>query len=349
MKGTGWRRAWPLLLLGLLLAVALFVVASPGRILELAAQARLTGLAAAFLVTAAVAALRGVRLCVVVGPSLGTLRALGVHAVTQFAISVVPMHLGEAAILPLLHRAGVLGLLRGLSIILTVRLLDLLALLAWATVAGAWVGARGSTAGLLLVTLAVVILAAAALGERLLELLARRFRHASPRRRRVLGKLGRVRAELRQLVATPGRAVAAITLSFATWGGVWLATLLLLRAMGLHWPAASVLWGTLGATVGAALPVNAAGNFGTLEAGWAAALAALGIPTSEALAAGFATHAWSLAFNALLAVVAAPLLPLSPKRARRVPAPRREPPVGSEHPAPGGATPPRPRDATGGR
>lgn len=316
MKGAGWRRAWPLLLLGLLLAVALFVVASPGRILELAAQARPAGLAAAFLVTAAVAVLRGLRLKVVVGPSLGTFRALGVHAVTQFATSVVPMRLGEAAILPLLHRAGVPGLLRGLSVAFTLRLLDLLALLAWATVAGAWIGARGSAAGLLLAMLVVAMAAAAALGQRLLGLAARRFRHASPRRRRVLRQLLRVRAEVRRLVATPGRAAAAIGLSLAAWGGVWWVTLLLLRAMDLRWPAASVLWGTLGATVGAALPFNAVGNFGTLEAGWTAALAALGIPAGEALAAGFATHAWSLAFNAVLAVAAAPLVPLYPKRER---------------------------------
>ena len=349
MKRASWRRGWPLLLVGLLLAGGLLTVADPGRIVDLAAAARPGGLAAAFLVTAVVAALRGVRLRVVVGPSLGTLRALGVHAVTQFATSVVPMRLGEAAILPLLHRAGVPGLLRGLSVVLTVRLLDLLALLAWATATGVWVGARGSTAGLLLVTSAVVILAAAALGERLLGLLARRFRHASPRRRRLLRQLLRVRAELRQLIATPGRAAAAITLSLASWGGVWLATLLLLRAMGLRWPAASVLWGTLGATVGATLPVNAVGNFGTLEAGWAAALAALGIPTTEALAAGFATHAWSLAFNAVLAVAAAPLVPLYPTRERTARAPRREPPAGREHPAPRGATPPQPLDAAGGR
>lgn len=316
MRKADWRRAWPLLLLGLLLAVALFVVASPGRVVDLAAQARPAGLAAAFAVTTAVAALRGVRLRVVVGPSLGTSRALGVHAVTQFATSVVPMRLGEAAILPLLHRAGVPGILRGLSVAFTVRLLDLMALLAWATVAGAWVGMHGSVAGLLLAALVLAIVAVAALGQRVLALAARRGRHASRRRRRVLRQALRVRSELRRLVATPGRAAAAVALSLAAWGGVWWLTVLLLRAMELSWPAASVLWGTLGATLGAALPINAVGNFGTLEAGWTAALTAMGIPAGQALAAGFATHAWSLVFNTVLAAAAAPLALRSDRKAR---------------------------------
>ncbi|MEP0773780.1 MAG: flippase-like domain-containing protein, partial [Acidobacteriota bacterium] len=304
MKRVDRQRAWPLLLLGLVLAVGLLAVARPQHVVQLAIRAQPSGLAAAFAVTAAVAALRGLRLKVVVGRSLGALRALAVHAVTQFAAAVVPMRLGEAATLPLLHRAGVPGLLRGVSVVVTVRLLDLLALLVWATVAGLWLGARGALAGTALVIVAATVLAVAAVVQRFLAAAARRYRHASPRWRRVLRQALQVRAELKRLVATPGRAAAAMALSLAAWGGVWWVTVLLLRAMGLVWPAATVLWGTLGATLGAALPLNAVGNFGTLEAGWTAALTALGIPASQALAAGFATHAWSLLFNAALAAAA---------------------------------------------
>ncbi len=314
MTDARWRRAWPLLVLGLLLAVALFLMASPNRVFVLASRAHPAGLAAAFVATATVAVLRGLRLRVVVGPALTISQALGVHTVTQLATSVVPMRLGEAAILPLLHRAGVPGLLRGLSVALTVRLLDLLSLLAWTTVAGAWIGSRRSAAGFLLAALVVITVAAAALGQRLVGWAVRRFRRASRRRRRVLRQLLRVRVELRRLVATPSRAGGALALSLAAWGGVWLVTLLLLRAMDMRWPAATVLWGTLGATAGAALPLNAVGNFGTLEAGWTAALAAVGVPAGEALSAGFATHAWSLLFNVVLAVTTTPVLLLHRRR-----------------------------------
>lgn len=307
MKPIARQRAWPLLLLGLVLAAGLLAVARPQRVLELAIRAQPSGLAAAFAVTAAVAVLRGLRLKVVVGRSLGALRALAVHAVTQFSAAVVPMRLGEAAILPLLHRAGVPGLLRGVSVVVTVRLLDLLALLVWVTVAGLWLGTRGALAGMVLVVVTAAALAVAALAQKLLAATARRYRHGSPRWRRGLRQALQVRAELKRLAATPGRAAAAMALSLAAWGGVWWLTVLLLRAMGLAWPAVTVLWGTLGATLGAALPLNAVGNFGTLEAGWTAALTALGIPPGQALAAGFATHAWSLLFNAALAAAAVPL------------------------------------------
>lgn len=296
-----------MLVLGLVLAVGLLAVARPRHVVQLATRAQPSGLVAALAVTAAVAALRGLRLKLVVGRSLGWLRALAVHAVTQFAAAVVPMRLGEAAILPLLHRAGVPGLLRGVSVVVTVRLLDLLALLVWATVAGLWLGARGALAGTVLVIVGATALALAALAQKLLAAASRRYRHASPRWRRVLRQALEVRTELRRLAATPGRAAAALALSLAAWGGVWWVTVLLLRAMGLAWPAVTVLWGTLGATLGALLPLNAIGNFGTLEAGWTAALTALGIPASQALAAGFATHAWSLLFNAALAAAAVPL------------------------------------------
>ncbi len=308
------RRAWPLLVFGLLLAAGLLAVARPQRVVQLATGAQPSGLAAAFVVTAAVAALRGLRLKVVVGRSLDSLRALAVHAVTQFSAAVVPMRLGEAAILPLLHRAGVPGLLRGVSVAVTVRLLDLLALLVWATIAGVWLGARGVLAGMVLVIAVATVLGVAALAQKLLAAAAGRYRHASPRWRRVLRQALQVRAELKRLAATPGRAAAAMALSLAAWGGVWGVTVLLVQAMGLTWPAASVLWGTLGATLGAALPINAVGNFGTMEAGWTAALTALGIPADQALAAGFATHAWSLVFNAALAAAAVPLS-LRPPRA----------------------------------
>lgn len=307
MTRPWWRGAWLTLLLGTALAALLLAVARPAHILELATQARPELLLAAFGGAATVTAVRGLRLRVVVGAALSTRRALGVHAVSQFAMSVLPLRLGEAAILPLLHRAGVHGLLRGLSFAFTVRLLDLVAVLAWATVAGVWLGVRGSCTGPLLAAVALTVAAGAALGERLLLRLAQRRRRGPPLGRRVLRQALQVRGELRRLMATPGRAVAALALSLAAWGGVWWVTVLLLRAMDLSWPAAIVLWGTLGATAGAALPINAVGNFGSLEVGWTAALAAVGIPAGQALAAGFATHAWSLAFNAALAAAGAPV------------------------------------------
>ncbi len=47
-----------------------------------------------------------------------------------------------------------------------------------------------------------------------------------------------------------------------------------------------------------------------MEAGWTAAMAPFALPTAEVVAAGFATHLWSVLFALLLALVAVPFLSL---------------------------------------
>jgi uncharacterized membrane protein YbhN (UPF0104 family) len=139
---------------------------------------------------------------------------------------------------------------------------------------------------------------------------ARRWRRAGGVRRRTLRQLLQVRRELREAARSPLRAAGALLLSVAVWGGIWLYTTALVRAMGLTWPAAAVLLGVVGGAVGGALPVNALGSFGTQEAGWTAALAAVGVPAADALAAGFAAHLFSLTFNAVLGALGAACLAL---------------------------------------
>lgn len=332
-----------------MLALALLAAARPARVVELLAGSQPRGVAAAFVVATLVAAARGVRLRVVVGGSLSLRHALGVQAVSQLATAVVPLRLGEAALLPLLHRAGVRGVLRALSFALTVRLLDLVALVAWAAVAGMWVGARGRPMALVLTGLAASLGVVVVLAQRGLALAVQRWRRAAPRWRRLLRQALKARGEFRRLMTSPGRAAAAVALSLAAWTGVWWETVILLRAMDLFWPPASVLWGTLGATLGAALPLNAVGNFGTLEAGWTAALASLGIPPGQALAAGFATHTWSLTFNLVLAALAVPLLHPMASASASFPAPesrRGAGPDGRGQPAP---PPPPPSQPSPGR
>ncbi len=66
--------------------------------------------------------------------------------------------------------------------------------------------------------------------------------------------------------------------------------------------------GVIGAGLGSLLPVNIVGSFGSQEAGWTAALAGVGVEPRAALAAGFACHLWSLAFNVVLGLAGAAAL-----------------------------------------
>jgi uncharacterized membrane protein YbhN (UPF0104 family) len=52
------------------------------------------------------------------------------------------------------------------------------------------------------------------------------------------------------------------------------------------------------------LPFNVFGNLGTLEAGWTAALTALGVPLQVAAATGVAAHLWGLIFAAFFGLAA---------------------------------------------
>lgn len=302
--------AWLLAALGLALASLLVALARPAAILALLQRSSLTGVAAAFLLAAVVLVLRGARLAVLVGSELPAPRAIGVMGVVSAAAAALPLRAGDLSLIPMLRVAGVRGAVRGLSFLLMLRILDVLALLGWVLVAAALLGRAYGWPALPLAAIPLATMAAVPLALRALKRLAPAWRRGGGARRRLLAQLLHVRRDLRHSLRSPARAAAALALSAGIWGGVWLLTLVLVRAMGLIWPAPAVLLGVLGATLGAAMPLNAVGNFGTLEAGWSAALASLGLPATEAVAAGFATHLWSLLFNALLGACCAVALAL---------------------------------------
>ncbi|MDD5562252.1 MAG: lysylphosphatidylglycerol synthase domain-containing protein [Thermoanaerobaculaceae bacterium] len=298
---TGRRRAsWWLGGAGLALALALLGAAEPREVVALAAHARWPYLAAAFALTCVLTAVRGLRLRLLAGRELRPLRAAEVAAAAQLANAALPLRLGELAMVPLLQAAGVPGTVRGLSVLVVVRVVDLLALVAWAALAGGLAGGSPAAAVVTLVLLAGILAAGWAAGVRTLRRLALAWRRRPGWRRRSLAQLLRVRRELRRLARSPLRGGAVAALSVAVWGGIWGVTWALVRAIGLDWAPLPLLVGVVGAGVGSSLPVNFVGSFGSQEAGWTAALAGVGVEPRAALAAGFACHLWSLVFTLAL-------------------------------------------------
>ena len=298
---TARRRAsWWLGAGGLALAVALLLAAEPREVVALALRARWPHLCLAFAFTCATVALRGLRLRLLAGSELRIGRSLPVAAAAQLATAALPLRLGELAMVPLLQAAGVPGALRGLSVLVLVRVLDLLALLAWTALAAGLAGGSPAAAAFTMVLLGGLLWLAWAAGARGLRRLAGSWRSRAGWRRRVLSQLLRARRELARLARSPLRGTAVAGLSLAVWGAIWGATWALVRGIGLAWPALPLLVGVVGAGLGASLPVNFVGNFGSQEAGWAAALAGVGVAPRAALAAGFACHLWNLAFTLVL-------------------------------------------------
>lgn len=304
------RRLLPALaaLGGAALLGATLWAARPGQVLELARRTSPQSLAAAFGWATLVLLLRGVRLALLAGGRLGVGRASAVIAASQLPVTVLPMRLGELAFFPALRAAGVRGGVRGLGFLVLTRALDISGLLLWALAVGLWMRVPGLAAAAMLAAGAagaVYLLLRASGAARRLLLRARRGRAW---RKHILRQGIRVRREFLRIARSPWRAAAVAACSLGTWGGIWQLTVALLRGMGLAWPADSILLGVVGAAMGASIPLNAVGSFGTQEAGWAAALATLGVPAPAALAAGFASHSWSVAFAALHCLAAVPFL-----------------------------------------
>jgi uncharacterized membrane protein YbhN (UPF0104 family) len=291
------RASWWLAALGATLAVGLFLVAEPATVLELAARTRPGYLLVAFLGTLVLVVIRGARLSLLAGRALPTTRGAAVAAAAQLASGVLPLRLGELALVPLLQAAGLPGAIRGLSLLVLVRVLDLGTLLVWAVVAAAVIGRSLAVAVMGLVILLLGFPLGAAIALRWLRRVARTWRRRQGWRRRLVLQLLRVRSELTLAARSPVRAWGSVVLSLSVWGAIWGVTLALLRGMGLSWPPGPVLLGVVGAAVGASLPVNSVGNFGTQEAGWAAALAGAGVGAQQALAAGFACHLVALVLS----------------------------------------------------
>lgn len=297
---AGGTRPIALGLGGLALAVALVAVARPERVVDLVRSAEPRGIGIALLWAAAVLLARSIRLAVLLAPALSMSRATAVVAVSQCAASILPLRLGELALPPLLEIAGIRGLVRGFAYAVLVRLLDAVALVLWALIAVVAAGTSVLTGAALAVALAGAV-AMVLVAFRMLPGLARRWRGRGRWPRTVLRQLLQVRRELRTLHRAPLRTATALLTSVAVWGGLWGLTASLLTAMQRQWPGPAVLAGVIGAAIGSSLPINAVGSFGSLEAGWTAAAAAFGIPAGQALADGFATHLWSLAFSLFFA------------------------------------------------
>jgi len=273
-------------------------LAGAAQVLRLVRSTRPAGIAAAGALYLLVSVLRGARLAVLTSLPVG--RAVLMSTAAQAAVQTVPVRMGELALPALLKRHSKVPLARGMGILLTVRALDLAGIGTWAGAAiGLHWGAERPVilaASIALVLPLVLLPTLAAIGDRLMvRCIAPRGHHG----RRWARRARRLRSTLDELRGRSGRLAAAMLLTLVIWGGIWTIIRVLLWAIGFSWPLDVVIVGTSAATVATLVPVNVLGNIGTLEAGWTAGFAALGIPVETAAATGVAIHLWSL----LVAVV----------------------------------------------
>jgi uncharacterized protein (TIRG00374 family) len=289
----------------LALVGAVLILAKPASVWSLLRSSDPTLLVVAAVMAGAALAMRGVRLVALLpGHGLGLGRATMVAAAAQAAALFAPARIGELALPWLLRRATGRDLAAGVGTLLATRALDLGALGCWAgwAVLAIW----GWTEPLALAAAAALVIPPLMLPATLRLVDRAALRCLAPRagrRRRWAHRSRRLRRGVGELQARPWRLATAVAASLAMWAFLWALAWFLLAAMGYRWPAAEVVAGSAAASLSNLLPVNVIGNLGTLEAGWVAAFAALGVPIDVAAATGLASHLWALVFAALYGVL----------------------------------------------
>ncbi len=250
--------------------------------------------------------LRGLRLSLLLPPGmLHPIKAVPVAAVAQAAAMFVPARVGELALPWLLKRNVGRDGASGVATLLVARTLDTAALGAWAGVAILFRWGLGAplalaAAGALLLPVLVLPAFVASLDR----WVASRQNGWGPSGRTWADRLHRVRAGLDDARTRPLRLTAAAVACLGSWAFQWTLAWFLLAAMGFRWPVWDVVTGSAVASVSNLLPLNVIANFGTLEAGWTAAFAAMGVDVDVAAATGLACHIWALIFAALFGALA---------------------------------------------
>jgi uncharacterized protein (TIRG00374 family) len=228
---------------------------------------------------------------------------------------IFPMRSGELSLVYLLRKFHKTEIGSGMGILLLVRLFDLIALALCLSAGLVLVGSGGNKATgpwlvvvpvLLGVMITVISLTAGRWWRtlvRLLSLFCERTRIRDKSWCKVffvwMDEIGLVLESSKRLTFS----VRLLVTSLASWLFLFFSVWLLLQAVGItRFSYPEVVIGSTGAAITSALPVNAIGNFGTLQVGWTVGFSALGMSADEGIASGFAIHIFILIFSSILAL-----------------------------------------------
>jgi uncharacterized membrane protein YbhN (UPF0104 family) len=243
-------------------------------------------------------------------------RLFAVVALHQFLNHVLPARLGEAGFPLLLKRYSDVPTASAVSVLLMVRLQEMLVLALMVLVATPLFFTFRQSAAVpwvpIVITCAfaaiavIVISAGAPHASRLCRrMLDRQLTAGTSGRARWLERFHGFSLQLERELATPGPRGRRVV-SFILTAFVWLLTFLLfhqvLQMSGFPVPFTGTVIAASMASLTHILPVNTFGSFGSLEAGWTLGLSLVGIDVKGALATGFVAHVLVLLFLIVLSV-----------------------------------------------
>jgi hypothetical protein len=228
----------------------------------------------------------------------------------SLATQILPLKLGEFTYVYLLNRDRRASLSAGLSSLLIVRLLDLLAIGLLFILVSLVLGLSASTElsrYFTAVLVFIALLAAAILsllivsrcGEKLLDsFFALPWLPQMPLLVRIHAGLTALFNELARY--TNAEILEWMFISLMEWFVNYYAFHILLQGIGLAPTFYTTVITVTFAALTSVLPFNSFGSFGTLEAGWAAGMILMGYPRQVAISSGFAAHLLTMAYMILL-------------------------------------------------
>lgn len=237
---------------------------------------------------------------------------LGIAAVHNFMLRILPLRTGEISYGLLVRKVGAGAVGDSLVSLLLLRLLDatMVVLIFGVTLAlnsAAYLG--DADRSLLLaggfVALCVLILVLfrrlLALGAWLVAGAARLL--AAPRWRRLHDPLRRIEATLRGYTRlTPALVVKQMLFTLGIWVSFFALVHLMLLALHIPTSLDRTILGGSAASASSFIPVGGIGTFGVLETGWALGFSLVGVDSSTAVASGFGFSLLTFAYGGLFAL-----------------------------------------------
>lgn len=309
--------------LGITAALVFFLVhfIDPVQLSEMLARTRLDLCLAGLGLWVALYAARTVRFKLL-APRTPWLTMYCIASLHNFLLRFMPMRTGELSWAFLVRRAGGASLGESLLNLVLIRVLDILCVLVFFSLAlvadqmsGQGIYTGDSEAGLqlavgatVLVVLLVLMLrrflrVGVALGERVLDLTGLGQRPALAR------AWEKVKRAVEGFSTVKPRVVwLATAASLVVWVLMYGVFYVLMRAFGLEVSLSQVVLGATGGVVAGFLPIGGIGSFGTLETGWTIGFVLVGLGRSEAVSSGIGASLITFAYAAIMAGLAWPLL-----------------------------------------
>ncbi len=246
-------------------------------------------------------------------PGSTTAQWLQVAVIHAGLNQVLPFRSGETSYPYLMHRIHGVTVGRSLLVLLSARILDLMANFLYAIpfvlllAAGQLHTSRTLFVAVAGAVVLVCLLALVALRP------AARFFYRLSRPRAGGAPCGRLRAAVHQRAARlvaearmfhgPRHFAVIFLLSAGLWLSLFLTFWGLMNGFGFAVPLPAAVIGTVGAAMMNVLPVSGIANFGTQEAGWTLGLMLAGLSRETGFAAGFWTHVGTMALAVLFALL----------------------------------------------